>query len=62
MHSWMKKSFLSLLLTFPWKSSFPRTVCLHLTWPNAGVEAEHSEVADDADYTLLRHPKDSPLD
>ena len=57
-----EKSFLSSLFTFPWKSSFSCTVCLHLTWPNAGVEAEDSEVADDADYTLLRHLKDSPLD
>ena len=38
------------------------TVYLHLIWLNREVEAEDSEVADDADYTLLRHPKDSPLD
>ena len=47
-----EKSFLSLLFTFPWKSSFPSTVYLHLTWPNVEVEAKNSEVADDANYTL----------
>ena len=33
--------------------SFLATVYLHLTWVNGGVEAEVSEVADDADYTLM---------
>ena len=46
------KSFRNLMFTFTWKSSFPRTVYLHLTWPNVEVEAKNSEVADDANYTL----------
>ena len=33
--------------------SFLATVYLHLTWVNGGVEAEVSEVEDDADYTLM---------
>ena len=42
--------------------TFPGLHCLHLTWPNGGVKAEDSEVADDTDYTLLKHPKGAPLD